>query len=260
MEDIVLVEKFLADELSLSKKEVGLYLNLIKYGPSTILELSEITGINRATTHVNIENLTQKGLVTQMRKGRGSRRLIMAEPIEKLPIIFKERKMRIETAENQLPFITDNLANLKKEHRSGDSMEIRRYTGKDEVKLIYNEVLKTNELRTYANPNEIIKVFPANSLKFAEAHKKNKNMRVWEIMGDSKETREYIKLMDKERFFYRLAIEKLILPSMDYLIFDGKIAMVEASQGLVSGVLIENSNFYKASVSIHKFVWNYLGS
>jgi predicted transcriptional regulator len=258
MDNSLLIEKFLAEEMNLSRKEIKLYLNLTKYGPTTILDLAEITGINRATTHVNIENLTQKGLVTQIKKGRGSRRLIMAEPAEKLSVIFKARKAKLEAAENQLDFITQGITNLKKEQRQSGGMEIRRYSGKDEIRLVYEDVLKAKEIRTYANTSEILKIFPGNIQKFIDAHKKNRDMHIWEIMKDSKETQAYIKKMVPERFFCRLVTEGLPLLSTDYLIFDGKVALIEILNGAISGIVIEDKNFYESSKIIHEFVWGYL--
>ena len=68
MENTIALERFLANELDLPNKEITLYLNLFKYGARTIQELAELSNINRVTTHNNVENLTQKGLVTQIKK------------------------------------------------------------------------------------------------------------------------------------------------------------------------------------------------
>ena len=259
MENVLLIEKFLEDELDLSRKEIKLYINLTKYGPTTILELAEISGINRATTHVNVENLTQKGLVTQMRKGRGSRRLIMAEPAEKLSVIFKERKAKLEAAENQLDFITDEISSLKKEHRQSSGMEIRQYEGKSEVKLIYDDILKAKEIRAYVNCKELMRIFPSNMSKFLEAHKKRSDMRIWEILEDSKEGRTYANQITSKNYYVRLTTKHLNLASLDYLLYDGKIAIIELSRTAeVSGVVIENDNFYRNANAIYKFVWEYL--
>jgi len=261
MENNLSLKKFLLEEFRLSTNEANLYIALLKNGHSTILELAEYTGINRATTHVNIESLTQKRLVTQIKKGQGSRRSIMAEPPEKLHALLKEQKAKIEAAEQQLPKIITELSNLREfaQKNNSSNMEIRYYKGKNEVRFIYDEVLKANEIRTYANTAELLKIFPVNMQKFITAHKKNPNMRIWEIMEDSNETREYIKQMPPDRFFYRLITKRLPLPSAtDYLIFDGKVAVIDAPQGIINGLLIENTNFYTSSVAIHKFVWSYL--
>lgn len=259
MKDTILIEKFLSDELDLSKKEINLYLNLVKYGSLTILELSEITGINRATTHINVENLAQKGLITQIKKGRGSRRLIMAEPPEKISMIFKERKAKLESAENQLGFIAKEISSLKQEYKPSGGMEIRRYEGKDEVKLIYNDVLKAKEIRAYVNYEKLSKIFPSNTFKFLDTHRKNANMQIWEIMEDSIKAQEYAKMMPKERYFFRFATDSLKLAAIDYILFDGKIAIIELSSNAgISGIIIENENFYKNAKAIYKFVWGCL--
>lgn len=259
MEKSVFLEKFLADELGLSSKEITLYINLMQYGALTILELSEISGINRATTHVNVENLTQKGLVTQVKKGRGSRRIIMAEPPEKLFAIFQERKTKLETATSKLNIITQELSSLKKEYRLNSGMEVRRYSGKNEVNLIYDSVLKAKEIRAYVNCKELSKAFPVNTIKFLETHKKRPDMHIWEILEDSKAARTYAKEMPAERYYVRLTTKNLDLASIDYIIFDGKIAVVElSSTTTVSGVVIENHNFHENAKAIHKFVWDSL--
>lgn len=261
MQNNIDLKKFLLEEFGLSANETNIYIALLKNGHSTVLELAEYTGINRATTHVNIESLTQKRLVTQIKKGQGSRRSIMAEPPEKLHALLKEQKAKIEAAEQQLPKIIADLSNLKEsaQKNSNSGMEIRYYKGKNEVRFIYEEVLKANEIRTYANTAGLLKIFPINTQKFIAAHKKNPKMRIWEIMEDSNETREYIKQMSPDRFFCRLITKHLPLPpTTDYLIFDGKVAIIEAPQDIISGLLIENANFYASSVAIHKFVWSYL--
>jgi sugar-specific transcriptional regulator TrmB len=259
MSDILTIEKFLGEELGLSPKEVTLYLNLVRYGSKTILELSELSNINRATTHVNIECLSRKGLVAQMKKGRGSRRLVMAEPVEKLAIIFKERKAKLEAAENQLGNIVRELMGLKKQADapSERTMEIRRYEGKDEVRLIYDDILKAKEIRAYLNYDQIFELFPSNVGKFLKAHKKSRYMQIWEIMDDCKLARDYARQMPPERYHCRLTPKKLNLVSMDYLLFDGKAAIIDITGG-ITGVVIENETFYENSKAIYEFVWRSL--
>lgn len=259
MEKNLILESFLANELDLSKKEITIYLALVKFGPNTIQDLAELSNINRVTTHNNVENLTQKGLVTQLKKGRGSRRLIMAEPPEKLSVIFKERQAKIIAAEQQLDLITKELSNLKAEYKQSSGMEIKHYEGKNEVKLIYDDVLKAKEIRSYLNYKELIKIFPANPIKFIEAQKKRPDMQMWEILEDSKEAREYADMTNFHNYYCKLATQKLNLASFDYIMFDGKIAAIDLSEGKnVNGIVIENENFYNNAVAIHKFDWQLL--
>ncbi|MGD9152798.1 MAG: helix-turn-helix domain-containing protein [Gammaproteobacteria bacterium] len=259
MENTIVLERFLANELDLSNKEIMLYLNLVKYGARTIQELAELSNINRVTTHNNVENLTQKGLVTQVKKGRGSRRLIMAEPPEKLSVIFKERQAKIIAAEKQLDLITKELLNLKKEYNVRENVEVHQYKGKEEVKLIYNDVLSSKEIRSYVNCNEVTRIFPTNVSKFINSYKRNPNMQIWEIMEKSEEAKKYVEQVSAERYRCRLTNKQLNLASLDYLIYDGKVAVVEfdAIEG-VRGIVIENKKFYENAKAIHQFVWQFL--
>ena len=260
MKDKFLAKTLLEEEFGLSKNEIAIYLNLVKYGDSTILELANNSGMNRSTVHVNVESLLKKGLATQIKKTRGLRRLILAEPIEKLALILKNKKAKIETAEGHLLTLSKQLREFKKENISGGNIEIRRYSGKEEVKLIYDDVLRSDEIRSYVISADIItKYFPENVNKFIEAHKKNKKMQVWEIMEDSKITRAFIHQVLPERYHCRLTPKQLNLDSIDYLIYDGKVAMIDAAKG-IGGIVIENDSFYQDAKAIHQFIWQFLPS
>jgi sugar-specific transcriptional regulator TrmB len=257
MKNEFLIESFLANEFDLSRREITLYLNLVKYGASTVFELAEVSNMNRSTTHVNIDSLTQKGLVNQIRKGRGSRRIIMAEPVEKLSLILKNKKAKIEAAEERLPQFAKELETLKDERVAGKEIEISRYSGKEEVRLIYDEVIKSKEIRAYVNCQEMNKIFPGNIYKFLEAHKKNKEMQIWEIMENSAEAQNYVNQFPPKRYYVRITSKELHLASIDYILYDGKIAIIDADKG-VNGIVIENKNFYENSKAIYEFVWQFL--
>lgn len=257
MKNEFLIESFLANEFDLSRREITLYLNLVKYGPSTVFELAEVSNMNRSTTHVNIDSLTQKGLVNQIKRGRGSRRTIIPEPVEKLSLILRNKKAKIEAAEERLPQFAKELEALKDERVASKEIEVRRYSGKEEVRLIYDDIIKSKEIRSYANLVEVEKIFPENMQKFITAHEKNLDMCIWEIMEDSAETRKYASEMQSKRFSCRLTTKQLHLASIDYLLYDGKVAVIEATKG-ISGIVIENENFYQNAKAIHQFVWNSL--
>jgi len=63
----------------------------------------------------------------------------MAEPLEKLALILKNKKTKLEAAEERLSQITQELLALKEESLPGKTIEVRRYRGKDEVRLIYDD-------------------------------------------------------------------------------------------------------------------------
>ncbi len=259
MKDKCILESFLKEEFELSQKEVTLYINLLKYGQLTIFELAKASEMNRSTTHVNVDSLIQKGLAAQLSKGRGSRRYIIPEPVEKLELLLKNKKAKLNAAENRFPDVMKKLRILKNTNHTNKNMEIRRYRGINEVKLIYDEVLEAKEIRSYLNYQELIKVFPANTANFLETHRKRNEMLMWEIMENSVEAREYASKTHPDRYYCKLTTQKLNLTSLDYILFDGKIAIIDLAKGIdVSGLVFENITFYENAKSIHKFIWQLL--
>lgn len=253
------IELFLTKELELSKNEAIAYLSLLENGASTVMELSNSTNINRSVVHVTIESLTKKGFANSIKKGKGSRRLIMAEPMEKIGLILDNKLAKIESAKKMLPIIERQADSLKKPKISDSSkMEIRRFKGKHEVQMIYEDVLRATNVRTYANVAEIAETFPENMYLFIQSAKKNPKKKIWEIMEDSAATRMYkASIASYRNIQCKLATKQINLASIDYIMYDGKIAVIEATEG-INGLVIEDNNLYKNAVAIHKVVWESL--
>ena len=76
-------------QLNLTEKEIASYLALLELGALSIQDISRNTGINRVTTYSAIEELRQKGLVSESRKGK--KKLFVAENPESLENILQEK-------------------------------------------------------------------------------------------------------------------------------------------------------------------------
>ena len=57
-------------QLGFSDKEAKTYLASIKLGTSTIQTISNLSGVNRATTYLAVESLMKKGLMSSVMKGK----------------------------------------------------------------------------------------------------------------------------------------------------------------------------------------------
>lgn len=260
MNESINLEKLLLDDFGLSKNEATLYLSLLKHGPSTVLEASDFTGINRATVHMNVDYLLKKGLINQIGKGQGSRRTLLPEPPEKLETIIRAKVAKLQSIEEKLPRAIEALNLLKSESREkAHDMEVRHYKGKNEVRFIYEAALNAKEFRAYRNWKKLSTLFPMNVPKLLKIHMHQKEMQIWEILEDSKETVAYLDLMPKERFYVRLAPKNsnLCLVDIDYMMFDGNIAVVDLSKE-INGIMISNKNLYKSTVAMFKFIWETL--
>ncbi|MBN1374016.1 hypothetical protein JW962_01635 [Candidatus Dojkabacteria bacterium] len=257
MADIKQIRSFLLNEFGLSDTETVIYLGLLQKGISTVLEISRYTGVNRATVHLNIENLRQKGLVTQTKQGRGKRRQIIAEPPERLGDILAQRRLELETTKKNYDTMLSDLKALIPRVDENTSAEIKYYEGNQEVSYIYDEALKANEFRAYVNASELAKYFPANVPDFLERHKARTEMQIWEIMEMTPESIEYAKKMPKERYFYKFIPKGTSLSVIDYMIFDSKVAIVNLDRN-TSGLIIQNHNLYENAKEVFKLMWGML--
>lgn len=240
-------------ELGLSEIEATLYQGLLETGSTTVMELARHTGMKRITVHFNVENLIQKGLVVQTIQG--ARRQIIAEPPERLEYLIDEQFDKAKNLQAKFPDFL-NTIHMIHPQRSKE-VKIKYYEGKESVIHIYDEALKAKEFRAYVNPEELHKVFTTNMDSFIQTHKKRKDMQVWEIMENSPEAQEYIKLMPKERYYYKLIPKGISLSIIDYMMFDGKVAIVNLEKH-ATGILISNENYYNSAKAIYNLVWQML--
>ncbi len=245
------VKEYLSN-FGLSETETDLYLTLLKIGPSTIMNLARESGIKRSTTHNNIEELINKGLVSQT--SRGERRMVVAEKPEKLSILLEQKKWELDKHESELPLIVNEINTIIPEISKTTSVEVKYYKGKKDVQNIYNEVLKAKELRAYVNAKEVAKVFVNNMNNFIKTHNERKDMEIWEIMNKSDEVQDYAKQMGQGRYHYKFIPETLNLSVIDYMIFDGKVAIVTIKEN-ASGLIFYNEDYYNNAKAIFDFVW-----
>ncbi len=242
-------------ELGLTEIEALLYQGLLETGPTTIMDLAEHTAIKRITVHFNIKNLIEKGLVAQT--VLGSRRQITAEPPERLEYLIEKKEQEVKRIREDFSPVLQSISTLANTTKKGEDLQIKYYEGKSSVMHIYEEALEAKEFRAYVNPQELHEVFSDNMNLFIETHKSRKDMQVWEIMENSAEAQRYIKNMPKERYYYRLIPKGISLSIIDYMMFDGKVAIVNLEKH-TTGILISNNHYYESAKAIYEFVWQML--
>ncbi len=250
------VIQFLADYYELSDIEINLYVSLLKRGPSTIMDLANFADVNRATTHINVETLIKKGFVVQSKMPNSKRRVVIAEDPKKLRTVLNNKKLQLEKAEIALPDIITNLQSIAPSVESRSDIEIEYFENKSEVKNIYKKVLQADEIRSYVNLDKIINIFPDNSVAYIEAHKRNKNMKIWAIISaDVREADEFSGVMDPKRYKSKIIKPEQQTAPVDFLIFDDKIAYITVEDS-TKGVILKNKYIVEHSVSIFNLLWS----
>ncbi len=251
------IQDFL-EQLGLNKVEAEIYYGLLNHGPSTVKHLAEHTGLNRVTTHFQINNLINKGLVIQIKKD--ARRQIVAEPPERLAYLIEQKEKGIKQLRDDFPdFIKSIQPAIPVSNTKDEEVEVKFYKGKQGCQLIYEDVLQAKELRTYVNSKEIASYFPDNANLFINNHNKRSDMFIWEIMNKSTifDSKSYANSMVKGRYFVKFIPPSLDLSVIDYMIYDGKVAIVNIKES-PTGMIIINSDYYENAKAIFNFVWKML--
>lgn len=247
-------------QLDLSEVEAKLYLTLLQMGPSSVRDLAQTIDIKRTTAYFYIDQLVDKGLIMKLVKG--SKKLVAANEPESLKHLVEEKLESAKLVEKNFPEILKILtSDLPRENVTEES-GIRYYKGINNVRKIYEDAFKADEICSYVRLTETEtakKVFANNILTFNEAFKRNEKLIIKEILYDSPLSEEQApKLLTKnKRYSFKFMPEDLQLSSEDILIYDGKVAIINY-KSQVSIIVLHNNDYYKNSKELFEFIWKIL--
>lgn len=128
-------EKLMKDleDLGLSEKEAQVYMATLSIGESSVQNIAKKSNVNRVTTYVMIEQLTQKGLMSSYTKGK--KKMYVAERPERLLSLLYEKEKVIRTQlthfQGILPMLNAVMA------RSENKTTIRLYEGIEGLKAAH---------------------------------------------------------------------------------------------------------------------------
>lgn len=248
------------ETLNLTEIEAKLYVTLLESGPISVRELAELVDMKRTTAYLYIDQLINHGLV--MKVVKGSHKLVaVVDPEMSIKHLVEEK---IESASSLQEEFTDIIKRmhevLPQEATIGDA-EIKFYKGKNGVKKIYEEALKSKTLRSFANIAIMKENLPENSQLWSEGLQNNKDIKVYEIIEDSPTSREQTELQsnttDNQQYFFRFLPKEVRLTAADTLIYDGKVSIINV-RDTVSGVILENADYYNNMRELFDFFWKLL--
>jgi HTH-type transcriptional regulator, sugar sensing transcriptional regulator len=242
------------EQFGFSENEVKLYIGLLELGASTVLELAKHTKLNRTTTHMNIESLIQKGLVSHLKVG--AKRKIIAEPPEKLNILLDQEKIQVKRKEEALPdlikTIYDSVSNVKENTHS----EVKYYEGIRSVSFLYDEILKADVVKSYVNSEKILHFFPENTEKFYKAVLRG--CKLWDLQEKNPLLEEiFEKFKEHPNYYIKFFPEDIKIHSMDYLIYEDCIATIQGGD-FPLGIVIKNKFLANNARTLYDLMWRLL--
>ncbi len=246
------------EQCELSEIEAKLYLALLETGPATIRDLAERINIKRTTGYFHIDLLIEKGLVMKLVKD--SQKLVAVYPPEEsLKNLVERNLQKAEQLNKNFPDIIQTIQTTLPQFKDVSDAEIRYYKGKNGVKKIYEEALKSNELRSYVKIVDTGGIFSNNVDLFNNAFKQNPNLTVKEILYDSPLAKEQAPqvLSKKNQYSYKFIPSDTKLSSEDILIYDGKVAIINYNSN-ISIIVLKSADYYRNSKELFDLIWEIL--
>lgn len=243
------------EQLELSEIESTLYLQLLKTGAVSIRDLAAATGINRSTTYVYIKQLIDKELVIKIVKGSQTQ-IAAIQPKKMLPYLVDKKAATVKSLQEQLPAVLQTIDETLPKVEQGGEAEIKYYKSTLGVRKIYEEALKTKELRLYVTLSKLAHLVPSDL--FETALQQNPELKIYEIYGDSPETIEKFSYRaNSNRYFYKFMPPHVGLTSPGILLYDNKVAIINTDVK-ISCIVLYNSDYYQNSKKLFDFIWELL--
>lgn len=234
--------------IGLSDKEAKVYLSSLELGSATAQQISQKATVNRATTYVQIESLTSKGLMSSFEKGKKT--FFNAESPEFLSKLVQKEKGEILDKENALKQVFPELKTLFE--YAGDRPKVRFFEGKEGLKTIQEDFLKTKDkkIETVFNRDVIDKIFSEKERASYTQRRKDKKIFVRSLYVKKENMMEPSDLFTERRW---VPSDKFPISS-DIAVYGDKI-FITAFEGRPIGIIIESKEVANTLRSVFYLAW-----
>lgn len=236
------------EKLGLSPNESKVYLALLEIGSSTADKISQKAGIHRRTVYDNIEKLLNKGLISFVI--RANKKYFEATNPNQLKELIKYKKDSIEKQERILNKMLPDL--LLAQELSKDKQEINVYKGKEGIKTILWDILRTGKSNC---------VIGAHSRKEFEIilkqfHKQRIKLKIENRMIFKREDIERARKFAKKPFTDVRVMPTEYTSPIAINIYADKVALLIRSVKNPLGILIKNKDTADGFRTYFDMLWN----
>lgn len=248
-------KNFLLD-FGLNDKEIICYITLLKTGPNTIMNLSRETGIKRSTTHNIVEDLIEKGLVTQT--NYGERRMIMAEDPKKLQIILEQRKWEMKKIEDVLPKAIKTIMSIIPQDKIDKHPEVKYFNGIKGFKEVNRKALEKaeEEICLISNPDEWYKIHTEEYDKDYYIPTRLKKNLFLRMLVNSPRFEENLLPIGSDELLKReiRVLPKNLTFKPTITIYKGEISLMTSGEPYIA-VVIENNEISEMFLDLFNLLW-----
>lgn len=229
-------------EFGLTDKETKVYLALLRLGNASVQEVAKKAGTYRTYTYEILKSLQEKGLVFSVIKSR-IQYFEIAKP-ERLLTILDEKKNIIH---NLLPKLNQLYGS------SSGSTQAQVYTGKEGLKTILNDFIKTGkEILAYGSCEMQVELLQYHFMNYIQ-RRIDANIKI-KVIAEHSDAADQIHTRDKQELReMRFLPKPMQFPTINY-IYGNKVAMICLEQEPF-GVVIENNEIVRTQKIIFNLLW-----
>ncbi len=238
----------------LNKKQIELYLSLIKEGTLTPLELSRSTRINRTTIYRLLEDLNKLGLVEEILDQHRIKYQVV-DP-KKLKVLLIQKELALKKQQAELPELIKQLSLIHNQPSS--STQVKYFRGKEGLKQMLWNVTEAKSGFSgfgYGDWNDSV------GKKFAEKLRQRvveKKLISREIQNEDQvdKVMTYTSIKHYDQYHESRIIPKSVVEiNHDTYIYDGVFAFYHFYEGQLFGVEIHNQEIAKTQQQIFQVLW-----
>lgn len=237
-------------KFGLNEKEVKVYLAALELGYAPVQNIAKKAGINRATAYFIIDGLLNRGLMTQIEKGKKT--YYAAEDPKGLGVIIDKK---IKDAEEVKGVFKDILPQLESIYNlSIEKPKIRYYEGMEGLQAMRSEFLQVaqKEILGFISLDQVFKHFPEQQEEYGNKRiqKGIKSRVIYTHRSGPVEGATNEKILREARY---VPEEKFFFTS-DISIYGDRIAMASLKEK-VGGVIIESKELANMMRAIFELAW-----
>lgn len=239
--------------LGLTEKEAKVYTTALELGPDTVQNIAKQSGINRATTYVQIDLLKEKGLMSEFEKGKKT--YYVAESPNRLKNLLSSIEKELELKKNEAGAVIPQLLSLFE--GMGERPKVRFFEGIEGVRAMHQDLLTTKNKTTqgFLYLDDLFNSFPEYQNEFTKYRIKKKitSHIIYTQKGgprpDAVNKKDYriAKFIDNKKFPINASIT----------LYDNKVSIL-TSKPSPTGVIIENKPIAETFQAIFYWMWSKL--
>jgi len=228
----------------LSENEAKVYLAALELGETSVYRLAKKSGVKRTTTYLAVENLKEKGLMSEYMRDNVT--VCYAENPKKLTAHLEERKNALEKIMPELLAFT-NLIDKKP--------KIRYFEGRDAYREVFSDVLRYPDNEMLGTFNE--KFWDWENYFTSYFMPKRKEKKIWAriLFQDSETLRSIAHEAEKHFFQSRLVPSEKFNIQIEMVVY-GKDKVGYVSYEEEMAIIIESYKIHNTQKSFFEVIWD----